>query len=62
MNRTEDLTQTTGAVCRLWVRIKFGENKNRNSRRRAEHWLGGIAAKDRNLFAHWKFGILPTAG
>lgn len=21
-------TQTTGAVCCLWVRIKFGENKN----------------------------------
>mgnify|MGYP006377111275 FL=1 len=41
-----------------WVRRKY---KKRNSRRRAQHWLGGIAARDRNLFAHWKFGILPTA-
>ena len=41
-----------------WVRRKY---KKRNSRRRAQHWLGRIAARDRNLFAHWKFGILPTA-
>ena len=42
-----------------WVRRKY---KKRNSRRRAEHWLGGIATRDKNLFAHWKLGILPTAG
>lgn len=42
-----------------WVRRKY---KKRNSRKRAEHWLGEIAARERNLFAHWKFGILPTAG
>ena len=36
--------------------------KNRNSRKRAEYWLGEIAKRDRNLFAHWKFGILPSAG
>ena len=42
-----------------WVRRKY---KNRNSRQRAEYWLGKIAKRDRKLFAHWKFGILPTAG
>ena len=41
-----------------WVRRKY---KKRNSRKRAEHWLGEIAKRERNLFAHWKFGILPTA-
>lgn len=42
-----------------WVRRKY---KKRKARRRAEHWLGEIAKRDRNLFAHWKFGILPAAG
>jgi len=42
-----------------WVRRKY---KKRNSRERAEHWLGKIAKRDRNMFAHWKFGILPAAG
>ena len=41
-----------------WVRRKY---KKRNARRRAEYWLGEIA-RDRTLFAHWKFGILPSAG
>lgn len=42
-----------------WVRRKY---KKRGARRRAEHWLGEVAKRDRNLFAHWKFGILPSAG
>jgi RNA-directed DNA polymerase len=42
-----------------WVRRKY---KKRKHRRKAEYWLGSIALRDRNLFAHWKFGILPTAG
>ena len=42
-----------------WVRRKY---KNRNSRKMAEYWVGEIAKRDRNLFAHWKFGILPSAG
>lgn len=42
-----------------WVRRKF---KKRKARRRAEHWLGDVVKRDRNLFAHWKFGILPSAG
>jgi RNA-directed DNA polymerase len=42
-----------------WVRRKF---KKRKHRQRAEYWLGNIALRDRNLFAHWKFGILPSAG
>ncbi|MFF3025490.1 group II intron reverse transcriptase/maturase [Gottfriedia sp. NPDC057948] len=42
-----------------WVRRKY---KKRKHRRRAEYWLGSIAKRDRKLFAHWKLGILPTAG
>ena len=42
-----------------WVRKKY---KKLKSRRRAEHWLGTIAKRDRNLFVHWKYGILPSAG
>lgn len=32
------------------------------SRRKAYHWLGAIAKREPNLFAHWKFGIKPSAG
>lgn len=42
-----------------WVLRKY---KKRRARRKAEHWLGEIAKCDRNLFVHWKFGILPAAG
>jgi group II intron reverse transcriptase/maturase len=42
-----------------WVRRKY---KKRKHRRKAEYWLGGIAHRDKYLFAHWKFGVLPTAG
>ena len=42
-----------------WVRRKF---KKRNANRRAECWLGNIARRDKRLFAHWKFGILPSVG
>ena len=42
-----------------WARRKF---KKLKSRTLAEHWLGNIAKRDKNLFAHWKFGIVPTAG
>lgn len=42
-----------------WVRRKY---RKRNSRRRAGYWLGEIAKRERKLFAHWRFGILPAAG
>ena len=41
-----------------WVRKKY---KKRKARRKAEHWLGKVARRDTELFAHWKFGILPAA-
>ncbi|NBJ71540.1 MULTISPECIES: reverse transcriptase domain-containing protein, partial [Clostridia] len=40
-----------------WVRRKYKKRKNR---RRAEHWLGAIAQRERELFAHWKYGIRPA--
>ena len=42
-----------------WVRRKF---KKRKHRRAAEHWLGRVAQRERYLFAHWQFGVLPAAG
>lgn len=42
-----------------WVRRKFKKYKHR---RRAEYWLGNVARRDKKLFAHWKMGIVPTAG
>ena len=42
-----------------WVRRKF---KKRKHRRQAEHWLGNVAQRDKLLFAHWRFGVLPAAG
>ncbi|WP_368657192.1 group II intron reverse transcriptase/maturase [Metabacillus halosaccharovorans] len=40
-----------------WVRRKY---KKRKHRRRAEYWLGAIAQRERKLFAHWKYGIIPA--
>lgn len=40
-----------------WVRRKY---KKRKHRRKAEHWLGEVAQRDRKLFAHWRYGILPA--
>jgi len=42
-----------------WVRRKY---KKRRARRKAEHWLGQVAQRNRTMFAHWRFGILPAAG
>jgi group II intron reverse transcriptase/maturase len=42
-----------------WVRRKYSKKLTR--RRKAEHWLGRIARREKNVFAHWKIGILPAA-
>ena len=43
-----------------WARRKY-KRLNRH-RRRAEHWLGRIARREPQLFAHWQMGILPSVG
>lgn len=43
-----------------WARRKF--KRLSRHRRRAEYWLGRIAQREPQLFAHWQMGILPTAG
>ncbi|HGF8240280.1 group II intron maturase-specific domain-containing protein [Enterococcus faecium] len=40
-----------------WVQRKY---KKRKHRRKAEYWLGAVAQRDRKLFAHWRYGILPV--
>lgn len=34
----------------------------RRHKRRAEHWLGRIACKEPQLFAHWQMGVRPAVG
>lgn len=43
-----------------WVRRKY--KKLTRHRRKAEHWLGRLARREPQLFAHWQMGILPSAG
>jgi RNA-directed DNA polymerase len=42
----------------FWVRMKFKRFKNHG--RRAEQWLGRVAKRQPNLFAHWRLGIKPS--
>jgi RNA-directed DNA polymerase len=44
----------------LWARRKY--KRLSRHRRRAEYWLGRIARREPQLFAHWRMGILPAAG
>lgn len=43
-----------------WARRKY--KKLERHKTRAERWMGRIAKQLPMLFAHWKIGILPTAG
>ena len=44
-----------------WAMRKY--KRLRQHRRRAEHWLGGIARREPGLFAHWQMlGVKPAAG
>ncbi|MEW6374992.1 MAG: reverse transcriptase domain-containing protein, partial [Thermodesulfobacteriota bacterium] len=43
-----------------WAMRKY--KKLRCHIQRAVHWLGRIALREPNLFAHWQMGMRPTAG
>jgi RNA-directed DNA polymerase len=44
-----------------WAMRKY--KRMRRHRRRAEHWLGGVARRDPRMFAHWQLlGLRPAAG
>ena len=43
-----------------WVRRKY--KRLTRHHRRAEYWLGRVARREPQLFAHWKMGIVPAAG
>lgn len=43
-----------------WAQRKY--KKLARHQRRAEHWLGQIARRQPELFAHWQMGILPAVG
>jgi RNA-directed DNA polymerase len=57
------MTPTLRHVDRVLVRWAMRKYKRlRRHKRRAEHWLGRIARKEPQLFAHWQMGVQPTAG
>ena len=41
-----------------WVKRKY---KTIRSTKKAINWLAKIAQRDEELFAHWKYGIIPMA-
>jgi RNA-directed DNA polymerase len=43
-----------------WARRKY--KRLSRHRRRAEYWLGRVAGREPQLFAHWQMGILPMDG
>jgi RNA-directed DNA polymerase len=43
-----------------WAMRKYKKLKQHPTRARS--WLAQIAQREPNLFAHWKFGLLPLAG
>lgn len=43
-----------------WARRKY--KRLSRHRRRAEQWLGRLARREPQLFAHWQMGILPSVG
>jgi RNA-directed DNA polymerase len=43
-----------------WAMKKY--KKLRGRLQRATHWLGRIAQREPNLFAHWQMGMRPAAG
>ena len=42
-----------------WARRKY---KKLKARQKAVYWLGKVAKRQPKLFAHWKLGIVPSAG
>ncbi|WP_082341552.1 group II intron maturase-specific domain-containing protein [Paenibacillus solani] len=44
----------------VWARRKY--KKLERHKTRAIQWLGRLAKKVPELFAHWRLGILPAAG
>jgi RNA-directed DNA polymerase len=43
-----------------WAMRKY--KRLRRHKRRAEHWLGRVARKEPQLFAHWQMGVRPAVG
>jgi RNA-directed DNA polymerase len=43
-----------------WATRKY--KRLRGHRRRAEHWLGRVADREPDRFAHWRFGLVPATG
>lgn len=43
-----------------WARRKY--KRFRRHRQQAEYWLGRLARREPELFAHWQLGILPSIG
>jgi RNA-directed DNA polymerase len=54
------ITHFNGLLAR-WAMRKY--KRLHGHRRRADHWLGGVARRDPRMFAHWHLlGLRPAAG
>ena len=59
-SRCVQVLQHLNGALAAWVRRKFKRFRNRE--RASLHWLGRIARREPNLFAHWQLGVRPAAG
>lgn len=58
MSNLKSFLQHLNRVLAKWVTRKFKRFRKKSSR--AFYWLGDIAARDRSLFRHWQYGVVPT--
>ncbi len=58
-SRWKQVVQHLNRALVAWVRRKY--RRLRRHKRAATHWLGRIAQRDPNLFAHWQLGVRPAA-
>lgn len=59
-SRCVQVLQHLNGALAAWARRKFKRFRNRE--RASLHWLGRIARREPNLFAHWQLGVRPAAG
>jgi RNA-directed DNA polymerase len=59
-SRCDQVLRHLNEALAAWVRRKYTRFRNRE--RVSTYWLGRVARREPNLFAHWQLGILPEAG
>lgn len=60
-SRVGQILQHMNRALAAWVRRKY-PHQYRCRERASMYWLGRVARREPNLFAHWQFGVRPEAG